>query len=398
MHRSLHDIRRRVQPQRLLDLARRLISVPSPTGQAGDVLDALAIFLEGEGFVVDRPAAGHPNALAVVARLVGDRPGRTLQWNGHLDTVHLPFVADRVEGPRLRGSGSSDMKAGLAAAVEALLALRDGALLPAGSVLLTAHDLHEAPWGDGRQFDQLLREGIVGDAVMLPEPLCDHLPTVGRGQACWRVAFRRPGPPVHEVMRSREEPEVITAGARLVGELATLEAGLRPRTGPMGLSPSVFVGLIRSGEIYNQSPQECVLEGTRRWLPGTTCDEVEREFRGIVASCCRETRATAEIEFRQVRDAFFLDADHAIVSDFQESLRDVAGATLDLGVKPFVDDGNSVWAMKKVPAITHGPRAGGQHTTEEWVDIDDLNRVALVYALTAIRFCAGGTDGDGERS
>lgn len=394
MIRALEDVRRRVQPQRLLDLARRLVAIPSPTGHAGDVLDALANFLLGEGFAVDRPAAGHPSGPAVVARLVADRPGRTLQWNGHLDTVHLPFVADRVEGPRLRGSGSSDMKAGLAAAVEAMLALRDGGLLSAGSVLVTAHDLHEAPWGDGRQFDQMIRDGIVGDAVMLPEPLCDHLPTVGRGQACWKVAFRRPGPPVHEVMRSPDEPEVIAAGARLVGELARLEERLRLQAGPMGLSPSVFVGLIRSGEIYNQFPQECVLEGTRRWLPGSTSEEVEREFRAIVAECCGQTLAAAEIEFRQVRDAFFLDTNHAIVSDFQDSLRDVTGTTLNLGVKPFVDDGNSVWGLRKAPAITHGPRAGGQHTTEEWVDIDDLTRVALVYALTAIRFCAGGTDAE----
>ena len=388
----LQNVRSRVQPQRLLELARRLISIPSPTGRAGDVLDALASFLTAEGFVVDRPAAGHPDAPAVVARLQTNRPGRTLQWDGHLDTVHLPFVPDRVEGGHLRGSGSSDMKAGLAAAAEALLALRDGALLSTGSVLLTAHDLHEAPWGDGRQFDRLILDGIAGEAVMIPESLCDHLPTVGRGQACWKVTLRRPGPPVHEVMRSREEPEVITAGARLVSEFAKLEEKLRLQPGPMGLSPSVFVGRIQSGEIYNQFPQECVLEGTRRWLPGSTCDEVGREFRGMIAGCCREMGVTADIEFRQVRDAFFLDTNHSIVRDFQDSLREITGSPLPFGVKPFVDDGNSVWGLKQAPAITHGPRAGGQHTTEEWVEIDDLTRVAIVYASTAIRFCARGPD------
>jgi acetylornithine deacetylase/succinyl-diaminopimelate desuccinylase-like protein len=394
MNQPLDEVRRRVQSNRLLDLARRLVAIPSPTGRAGDVLASLAAYLIDEGFSLDRPAAGHPEAPAVVARLTADRPGRTLHWDGHLDTVHLPFVPDRVAGSRLLGSGASDMKAGFAAAVEALLALRDGGLLSAGTVLLTAHDLHEAPWGRGEQFDQMVRDGVVGDAVMIPEPLCDDLPIVGRGQAWWKLTFRRAGLPVHEVMRSRQEPEVIRAGAMLVQDLARLEERLRRQSGPMGLSPSVFVGLIHCGEIYNQFPQECVLEGTRRWLPGTTCDEVEHEFREIVAECCRATGATAELEFRQVRDAFALDTGHKVVSDFQASLRDVTGASLKLGVKPFVDDGNSAWALKKVPAITHGPRAGGQHTVHEWVEIDDLTRVAVVYAMTAIRFCAGVADGE----
>jgi len=392
MTSPLDDVRTRVQPERMLALARRLIAIPSPTGDAGGVLDSLAAYLQAEGFAVDRPPAGHPSAPAVVARLVAGRPGRTLQFNGHLDTVHLPFVADRVEGNLLRGSGASDMKGGFAAAVEACLALRDGGLLTAGSVLLTAHDLHEAPWGRGEQFDGLIRDGIVGDAVMIPEPLCNELPTVGRGQACWKVVFRREGPPVHEVMRPMDAPDVIAAGARLVLDLGRLEQGLRTQNGPMGLSPSVFIGSVHSGEIYNQFPQECVLEGTRRWLPGATCGEVDREFRAIVAEACAATGASAEIAFRQVRDAFWLDTAHPIVSDFQESLRDVTGQTLRLGMKPFVDDGNSVWGLANRPAITHGPRAGGQHTVEEWVDLDDLTRVATVYAMTAIRFCGGAPD------
>src|SRR5262249_56144508 len=111
------------------------------------------------------------------------RPGPTVQFNGHLDTVHLPFVPPQVEGNRITGSGASDMKSGIAAAVEAVRALRDAFALPAGAVLLTAHDLHEAPWGDSRQIDQLIRDGHRGDAVLLPEPLCDILPVAGRGSA-----------------------------------------------------------------------------------------------------------------------------------------------------------------------------------------------------------------------
>src|SRR5204862_3814834 len=120
--------------------------------------------------------------------------------------VHLPFVAPAVNGDTITGSGASDMKSGIAAAVEALRALRDSGALRGGSVLLTAHDLHESPWGDGRQLDAMIRAGYVGDAVLLPEPLSDPLPVVGRGLAAWKAVVRRPGPPVHEVMRPPDEP------------------------------------------------------------------------------------------------------------------------------------------------------------------------------------------------
>jgi acetylornithine deacetylase/succinyl-diaminopimelate desuccinylase-like protein len=74
---------------------------------------------------------------------------------------------------------------------------------------------------------------------------------------------------------------------------------------------------------------------------------------------------------------------------FQEAYKKFSGHGLPIGPKPFVDDGNSFWSLAKVPAITHGPRAGGQHTVNEWVSIEDLVRVAAVYALTAVTFCGG---------
>src|SRR5438105_5114709 len=210
----------RVQPhvnrQRLVETARRLIEVPSPTGDAGAVSDRLAEILAADGFEVQRLAAGHPSAPAVSIRLDSGQPGPTLQFDGHLDTVHLPFVPPGLDGDRLTGSGSCDMKGGTAAAVEALRVLRDTAALPAGSVLLTAHDLHEAPWGLGQQLDGLIDDGFVGDAVLIPEYVTEHLPVVGRGLAIWRIAVKRAGAPIHEVMRPAGEPSVIAAGAELV--------------------------------------------------------------------------------------------------------------------------------------------------------------------------------------
>ena len=117
---TIERLKAHVNRSRLVETARRLIEVPSPTGEAGAVSDRLAEILAADGFAVERPDGRLPDAPAVAVRLESGRPGRTLQFDGHLDTVHLPFVPPAVEDGRLTGSGASDMKGGLAAAVEAV--------------------------------------------------------------------------------------------------------------------------------------------------------------------------------------------------------------------------------------------------------------------------------------
>jgi len=229
----------------------------------------------------------------------------------------------------------------------------------------------------------------VGDAVLIPEPMREPLPVVGRGSSTWKVTIRRQGPPVHEVMRPRDQPSVLAAGAELIRRLGELEARLAQTADPLCGPASVFVGQFHGGEIYNQFPRECWLQGTRRWLPGTDHATVKAEFLALLDDLARQTATEIDCDWFFIRDAFSLDRDHAFVATFQEAYTRETGSALPIGAKAFVDDGNSFCALGKVPAITHGPRAGGQHTVEEWASIDDLVRVARVYAMTAAAYCSG---------
>ncbi|HEY3967143.1 MAG TPA: M20/M25/M40 family metallo-hydrolase [Planctomycetaceae bacterium] len=381
-------LRSLVNRERLVRTVVDLVNIPSKTGEAGAVLDRLGTLLAEEGFRVERPAGGHPSAPAVAVRLDSGRPGKTLQFNGHLDTVHLPFVPAHVEGDHITGSGSCDMKGGTAAAVEALRVLRDSGEFKAGSVLFTAHDLHEAPWGDGRQLEGMIREGYVGDAVLIPEYMNAVIPVVGRGLATWKITVRREGAPVHEVMRPATEPSVIDAAAELIARVRQYGGHLAGRTDPEAGCETVFIGQVHAGEIFNQFPQECWLEGTRRWLPGVSRQEVEQEFRGLVQQVANRTKTTIDIEWFPVRDGFQLDRTDPFVGIFQEAHAAASeGRALPFGAKPFCDDCNTFWELAKIPGITHGPNASGAHTLNEWVSIDDLVRVAHLYALTAVSFC-----------
>src|SRR5262249_28743899 len=163
------------------------------------------------------------------------------------------------------------------------------------------------------------------------------------------------------VMRPRDEPSVIAATAELIARLSRLESALATRTHPVCGSASVFIGQVHSGEIFNQFPHESWLDGTRRWLPGEDHHVVEADFRARREQRGDDTGTTVSCEWMMIRDAFALDQEAAVVTAFQECYRASTGSPLASGAKPFVDDGNSFWALASIPAITHGPRAGGQH-------------------------------------
>ena len=387
----IEKITRAVDEKRLLDTAVSLIELPSPTLSAGAVADRLAEILVAEGFAVERPEADWPEAPAVVARLESGQPGRVLQFDGHLDTVHLPFVAPRIENGILYGSGSSDMKGGIAAFVEALRVLRDTDAIQRGGVMITAHDHHEAPWGDRRQLLALIREGYIGDGVLLPEYLGDVLPVAGRGMAVFSIEIERDGEPVHEVLRPAGLPDVVGVGAELIQRLKALCERLSAKIAPHVGSDSVFVGRMESGEIYNQSPVKCRIEGTRRWVAAGSEPKAKRELEELLAALAVESGTRVNlVDWVVPGDAFTVDEQSPLFAAFQGAHKAVTGNVLKVGAKPFIDDGNGFMNVGGVQALTHGPCATGAHTLDEEVPVAELLRVAKVYALTAFDFCQGG--------
>ena len=226
------NILQAVDPQRLIDTAKALIAVPSPTLDAGAAADALASILVAEGFAVERPQADWPQAPAVVARLDSGQPGRVLQFDGALGhgasalctaqggkRPALWVGCVRHEGgdrrfrrgaPGVKGCGRTDPRGGL-----------DCGPRPPRSTL------GRPPPAFGPDPRRLCRR-----RVLLPEYLGDALPVAGRGLAVFSVEIERDGAPVHEVLRPAGLPDVIAAGAEVVLRLNALNEHLRVQTAP----------------------------------------------------------------------------------------------------------------------------------------------------------------------
>jgi len=140
-------------PPELLAMIARLIGTPSVSSVSRDldqgnreVIEVLAGWLEDAGFAVEvMELAGEPGKANLIATL-GQGPGG-LVLSGHTDTVpwdegewqHDPFSLTEADG-RLYGLGTSDMKAFLALAIEALRDVRPQDLREPVIILATADE------------------------------------------------------------------------------------------------------------------------------------------------------------------------------------------------------------------------------------------------------------------
>lgn len=103
----------------LFELTRKLIDIPSLSGEEGKVGEFLASYLEASGYVVElQPVAeGRANVIATT----GEPP--RIVFSTHMDTVP-PFIPSREDEEHIHGRGACDAKGIIAAQVTAAGRLR----------------------------------------------------------------------------------------------------------------------------------------------------------------------------------------------------------------------------------------------------------------------------------
>src|SRR6266566_739999 len=193
---SLEDrLRDRLCDAAMLELAQRLIAIPSenpPGNHYEDCARTLLEELDKLGFS-DVKREG-----ACVVASVGTG-SRTLYFSGHYDVVPAQSrdqFEPRVEGANLFGRGSSDMKSGLAAMIHAAAAARDEGLLKTGriGIVLVPDEETAGPRGS-RDLDARGLLGRDGVGMLTPEPTGGVIWTANRGAISLRATMR--GKPAH---------------------------------------------------------------------------------------------------------------------------------------------------------------------------------------------------------
>ena len=332
-----------------------------------------------------------PGRMNVVARL--DAPGResagTVILDAHQDTVPIdgmtiPPFEPRLDGNRLYGRGSCDVKGGLAAMLTAFarLATRPSALRRSVVMCCTADEEYQAhgvnrlvkSWSpEGRDGGcRLLRERPV--AAIVAEPTDLDLVVAHRGATRWKIV-------THGRACHSSEPQLgvnaIYRMAQIVRHLEEYAVLLptqkpaHPLCGPSTLS----VGRIEGGQSVNIVPDRCEIEIDRRVIPG-------EDSLGVMDELKNYLKERVEFEFEMlppwIVGLALGDQDNGPLAD--ELLRTITaqvGPRRKIGV-PYGTNA-SRYSAAGVPSVVFGPGSIRQaHTKDEWVPVEELRQAANI--------------------
>jgi acetylornithine deacetylase len=373
----------------LVELTRRLVAIDSVNpslveGGAGEgaiahfVADwAVAAGLDSQ-IVEDTP--GRPS---VIVRARGTGGGRSLLLCAHLDTVGVDGVADplgaRVEGDRMYGRGTYDMKSGLAAALLACREARSMGL--AGDVVVAAvADEEHASIG----VQEVLRS-VHADAAIVTEPTELEI-TIAHKGFTW-IEIEVTGIAAHGSRPGLGVDAIVKMGPILIG-LAELEQRLRERPHPALGPGSVHASLIEGGRELSTYPDRCVLRLERRTLPGERRAAIEREI-GALLDRCRADDPELVVESRTllVRDPFEVDEASEIVQSVLAAATDELGSPPPLVAVPYWAD-SALIAAAGIPTVLFGASGTGAHAAQEWVSIPDAVATTRILIAVAQQLCA----------
>jgi succinyl-diaminopimelate desuccinylase len=298
------------------------------------------------------------NGLPVLLADVGAKSGPTVILHGHLDVVpgFEEQFQPRVEGDRLIGRGAYDMKGGLAAM---LCALRDCAQQDRVRVRFLCVPDEEAEDVDERSTDELVRGGLSGDFAITGEPTNLHIGIQAKGVLAMRIEVR--GRSAHGSTPWLGDSAILKA----FDVFRQIEAMPFSReSSELFDRPSINLGRIEGGDVFNKVPDRCEMVVDVRYLPGQDPGAILAQVRSLpdVTVAQTLTRAPAHV---------------SRTNPYVRALRDALGRTLDDEPLSVGRDGASdaiSFIEAGIPAVEFGPVGGGHHGPDEWVSLSSLRR------------------------
>jgi succinyl-diaminopimelate desuccinylase len=358
----------------LVALASQLIGYE--TSEADGVLEAAGFvkgWLEARGI---EAAHDEIRGLPVLKAEVGPEDAPTVVLHGHLDVVpgRAGQFEPRVEGDRLYGRGSYDMKGAVAAMLLTLAAMREQDRVRVRLGIVGDEESEEEA---ERGSDHLVDSGFLGDFAITGEPTDLHIGVEAKGVLALRVEVG--GVAAHGATPWLGDNAVL----RALDVFRSIESlPFARQSSELFDRPSINLGRILGGDALNKVPDRCAIDVDIRYLPDQDPAAVLAQVREIDG---------AEVEPLFTRPPAVVDRDLTYV----RALRDAISAHHDGEPMSVGRDGASdavSFLRVGVPAVEFGPSGEGHHGPEEWVSIESLH----TYRQALETFLGSLPAGDGE--
>ena len=350
--------------------------VPGAPGERPAV-ELLATRLEPRGFEIE--IVGPPDRPSLIATH-RSRGGQSLALNGHLDTVGVEGMDDpfnpRIEGDRMYGRGTCDMKAGVAAMVVAAEHAagngHDGDI-----VLALVADEEHGSLGTAAVLEHLNRR--LPDACIVGEPTWLDVIVAHRGFSALEVELR--GRAAHS-SRPDEGINAVTLLGRLLTAVEARDHELQSTNPhPHAGHGSLLATVVRGGSAPFTLAARATAIIERRTIPGEPLDSGLKDVQAIIERLALD----ADVKELVARDAWEL-------SDAAQPLVELLPFTGRAGAPYWME--SAMWEQAGVPTVVCGPAGGGLHTDVEWVELDQLR--AYTDALASLIPAFGRPRGESE--
>lgn len=379
---SVYSTSMTLQPafQRSLSILKSLVAIESvnPTlvpGAAGErrIAEHLLSVLQAEGIAANLEEVC-PGRFNVVARVRGSNPGPRLLLNGHLDTVSVegmaaPFQPLEKDG-KIFGRGALDMKAGIAAATAALIAVHQQRGNYSGELVLAAVVDEEDLSLGTQHFLRNWPAECPFDFALVTEPTRLKVCSAHKGFAWLEVSTE--GVAAHG-SRPQEGVDAIRAMGKVLQELEVLDQRLQsgPAHALLGTG-SLHASLIKGGREWSSYPDRCVLKYERRTVPGESDAVVEGELNGILGRLRQtDSRFQARGRFIVSRSPLEVDRGQPRMRHFFDAAQSCLPEQVEWGWASFWTDA-ALLSEAGIPVAVFGPRGEGLHSLEEYVLTDDV--------------------------
>lgn len=369
-------------------------------------VELLSAVMTGFGWdiTVTEVAPGRSSVVAVIngSGNSGDGPaGRTLMFEGHVDVVTEgdpadwsfdPYAGDVVDG-RLRGRGSADMKAGVAAMVHAARAVQRGGF--GGRIVVGVLADEEGMMLGAKRFARDLRAGLIPgvdvvDGVIVGEPEGGEICPVSKGALRISVTFT--GLMAHGAMPAMGRNPLPAIGSLLTA-VAEMERRLRsqvgthPLLGDVYLTPTVLAA--GSPEQINVIPATAVLAIDVRTVPGVDHRALIGALTELAERSAAELGLEVEVTVLDDRPPVDTPTDSRVVRAMLAGHRSATGTDGVIGGVPGTTDGTILTRDAALPTVVYGP--GGKwiaHQADEYVTVDDIRTCTRAYIAAAREFLA----------